>query len=60
MPKLASADLDDLIAFAAGVFIAYKLRSGIAFTGEPLEDESGKGRRGPTRAERIAALKAGE
>jgi hypothetical protein len=57
---VASADVDDLIAFAAGGFIAYKLRSGVAFTGKPLESESGNARRGPALAERTAALEAGE
>jgi hypothetical protein len=57
---VASADVDDLIAFAAGGFIAYKLRSAIAFTGKPLVGESGNARREPTLAERTAALEAGE
>jgi len=56
---LASADVYDLIAFAAGGFIAYKLRSGAAFTDKPLEGESGNARRGPTLAERTTALEAG-
>jgi hypothetical protein len=36
LPNLASADVDDLIAFAAGGFVPYKLRRGVALTGEPL------------------------
>ena len=50
----------ELIAFASGRLVSYKLPRRIEFTGEALRDEAGKARRGALRAARIAALDAGE
>lgn len=47
---------DELIAFAAGRLVAYKLPRSIEFTDEALRDEAGKARRSQLRAERLTAM----
>jgi bile acid-coenzyme A ligase len=55
----AEASADDLLAFARGRLLAYKLPRTVEFTCAPLRDEAGKARRSQLRADRIAAM-AGE
>lgn len=45
---------DELITFAAGRLVAYKLPRSIEFTEQALRDEAGKARRSQLRAERLA------
>ena len=53
-PEAGSLPLDgELIAFAAGRLVAYKLPRSIEFTDEPLRDEAGKARRSQLRAARL-------
>ena len=51
---------DDLLAYAAGQLVGYKLPRTIEFATGPLRDESGKARRSKLRDDRIAAAERGD